>query len=117
MGDRANVCVKEDSKDKGVFLYTHWGGAELPRDLQIALTKRWRWTDPQYLTRIIFDVMTEGQHGVETGYGIGTSCGDGEDRVLELDVEEQTVSRGGRVWTFEEYVNLTQEQIGHVWTP
>ena len=104
MGDRANVLVKENDDDPGVYLYTHWAGTELPYTLQEALAKRWRWDDTAYLTRIIFDTMTEGQQGNETGYGISTFCCDGEDRILEVNCKHQDVRRKARTWTFEEYI-------------
>ncbi len=63
MGDRANVLIKEDSKDGGVFLYTHCSGSDLPKILQKAIAKKWRWGDSPYLARIIFDQMTELEHG------------------------------------------------------
>lgn len=108
MGDRANVLVKEDSEDNGVYLYTHWNGTELPTILQDALKKRWRWDDCAYLTRIIFDEMTKDDHGEETGYGISSILGDGDDRILKVNVIEQTVKMGEREWTFEEYISLNK---------
>jgi hypothetical protein len=42
MGDRANVYVK-NTDTQGVFLYSHWGGTELPATVQKAL-KRKAWT-------------------------------------------------------------------------
>ena len=66
MGDRGQVKIN------GVYLYTHWGGSRLIDDVKDALRKRWRWSDEEYLARIIFDVMIGGEQGSETGYGIGT---------------------------------------------
>lgn len=117
MGDRANVCVREDEQDRGVYLYTHWDGSNLPQTLRDALAKEWRWQDIQYLTRIIFDEMTKDEHGTETGYGISSAVGDGEDRVLIVDGATQTVSKRGseRKWTFDEYVHLTDAEVESVW--
>ena len=106
MGDRANIQVKENDNDPGVFLYSHWGGTEIPFKLKIALSKRWRWDDSAYLTRIIFDTMTEGQHGEETGFGISTEIQDGHTRVLTVNVKNQTVSFGRSIWTFTEYLAI-----------
>jgi hypothetical protein len=36
-----------------------------------------RWDDDAYLARIMFDQMTLGDHGEETGFGITTSPPDG----------------------------------------
>jgi len=115
MGDRANIHIRENSEDVGVFLYSHWGGTELPEDLQRALAKKWRWNDTQYLTRIIFDVMTEERHGQETGYGISAWVGDGDRRVLVVNCDTQTVSYDGKTWTFEEYIKLAPKEINAVW--
>lgn len=115
MGDRANVCVRQDGSDLGVYLYTHWGGYALPEHLRVALAKHWRWDDAQYLTRIVFDVMTENSHGAETGYGITSQVWDGDDRVLVVDCSSQIVICGNKSWSFSEYIALSSEQIDEVW--
>lgn len=115
MGDRANVLVRQDKDDSGVYLYTHGAGTELPATLQKALAKGWRWDDAPYLTRIIFDTMTERYHGEELGYGISTWISDGEKRILEVNCDARTVSRKYTVWTFEQYVNLSPAEIETVW--
>lgn len=115
MGDRANVLVKADKKDKGVYLYTHWHGSQLPRKLGISLGKRWRWDDAQYLARIIFDDMIGELQGGETGFGISSMPGDGTDRVLIVDCSTKTVTDANLdekktfgEWTFEEYLKGPQ---------
>lgn len=115
MGNRANVLVKESEIDGGVYLYTHWAGSDIPADLQKALAKKIRWNDCQYLTRIIFDTITEGEQGNETGYGISAFCGDGSGRVLVVNVDAETVSFKGKSWSFDEYVSLSQRDISEVW--
>lgn len=92
MGDRANIVVRDRYvKDPGdreaVVLYSHWGGYEMPETLRKALARRQRWDDESYLARIIFDTMTEGDHGSETGYGISTRMPDNEYDLLVLDSE------------------------------
>ena len=109
MGDRANVNVKASEDDKGVFLYTHWSGTELPVILKRALAKRWRWGDDQYLARIIFDEMIGDRQGNETGYGISSYCGDGNSRVLVVDTKSQSVSFDDKSWTFEEYISTPDD--------
>ena len=70
MGDRRNVVVEFNSKNS-VALYTHWSGTELPQIVANALARgRARWTDPTYLTRIIFSEMIQHEILDETGYGI-----------------------------------------------
>jgi hypothetical protein len=109
MGDRANVWVREDGADSGVFLYTHWDGTDLPLTLREALTRgRDRWTDTPYLTRIIFCEMVRGNEMATTGYGISSRVGDGDDRVLEVNIALQLVFINGRRLSFEEYVELEE---------
>ena len=130
MGDRANVFVVErqgkDAKDvKGVYLYTHWAGHELAQVVQDALAKRWRWDDDSYLTRIIFDEMTKGDHGAETGYGISASMGDNGHQIIAVDPRQQRIGfckEGAELkpglellWTFEEYVALSGEELGQAY--
>ena len=90
MGDRANVKII-DGVDNPVWLYSHWGGGELPEILHMALNRRQRWTDPSYLSRIIFCQMVKGQEDGETGFGISSVIGDNEHLILVVDVENQTV--------------------------
>lgn len=115
MGNRANVLVRHNKADSGVYLYTHWSAPELPATLQAALARGLRWDDPPYLTRIIFDKMTERQQGNETGFGISAFEVDGNPRLLEVNVVEQTVSYGDREWSFDEYVALMPSEIEAVW--
>ena len=116
MGDRANVFMKGYQEEPGVFMYTHWSGYDLPVTVQRALQKRWRWSDPQYLARIIFCEMIKGQEDRETGYGLSAVVGDGDYRVVQVDAYTQTVTFGkasgtlfipeGNTYSFDEYVSL-----------
>lgn len=104
MGDRANVQVKSASTGS-VFLYTHWGGTELSQTVRRALARQQRWNDAQYLARIIFDTMTEGDHGAETGFGISAKLIDGDAKVLVVDCDAQTVTlHNGWERTFDDYI-------------
>ena len=91
MGDRGQVFVKRFGGEDGVYLYTHWGATTLPQDVEKAIAKRWRWNDPDYLARIIFDVMTEDSHGEETGYGIGIQEAGDIWRLITVDCKAQTI--------------------------
>ncbi len=133
MGDRANIHIREDHADHGVYLYTHWNGTELPATLQKALARKQRWNNPAYLARIIFDTMTDGEHGSETGHGIATRPCDGQDRILQVDTDLQIVTRGhirepgsalvegavwvasGTWWTFDAFLTLTPAELDRVW--
>jgi hypothetical protein len=72
--------------------------------------KRWRWDDGAYLTRIIFDEMTQGEME-ETGYGISTRIQDGANRILIVNCKQQSVSFGNSIWTFEEFITLDWHDI------
>jgi hypothetical protein len=92
MGDRAQVAIK-DGEGK-VYLYGHWIGADIFRDAARAIERApTRRKDAEYLARIIFDEMKEGDSKGETGFGIGTRLhGDTEHFVAVLDCETETVS-------------------------
>lgn len=100
MGDRGNIAIITNPKlplTKGgaVWLYTHWSGVAIPEIVQRALAKgKDRWTDPPYLARIIFDVLTEGDDGT-TGFGIDTSPGDNEHDYIVVDPFNKQVHRYG----------------------
>lgn len=114
MGDRANVKIVD--RESTVYLYTHWAGSELPSTLQSALARKQRWNDGQYLAKIIFSQMVKDHEDAETGYGISSVCGDGDSRILEVNVEDQTITRKSesdpkygsgltpKTCTFEEFV-------------
>jgi hypothetical protein len=94
MGDRANIVIRgtwpEDRHPKeAVFLYTHWGGEELPEALASGLTIASiadRLQDDHYLSRILFDAMT-GRKDEVTGHGISTRLSDNDGYpLLVVDV-------------------------------
>lgn len=88
MGDRGQVYIK----DEKTYLYTHWGATDLPAQVERAIAKKWRWDDPEYLARIIFDEMTDGSHGEETGFGIGHSQHGDIWMLVIVDCKKQTVT-------------------------
>lgn len=104
MGERGQVKIGK------VFLYTHWGGHKLKKIVKSALSKRWRWNDEEYLTRIIFDEMIKDEIGTETGYGIGTTKHtDLNYPLLEVDVIGQVVREEKKKWPFEEFIKIEVE--------
>jgi hypothetical protein len=108
MGDRANVKYIEDDKNV-IHFYTHWSGTELPETLRVALERgKERWDDSQYLARIIFCEMVRGAERALNGFGISTRVGDGEDRVVTVDVVNQTVTLSGKTLSFQEYVDQAE---------
>lgn len=126
MGNRANVCIRE-GEDK-IYLYTHWGGDSLCIKVYKAMKKKWRWDDPPYLARIIFDEMTKNRHGEEGGYGIWNSAGDNNSHpIIVIDTEQGKIffedpenhntyghddkHNYSSSWTFEEFINLDIEEV------
>lgn len=123
MGDRANVVVLQhhgEGDPQKVYLYTHWGGCELPFTLQKALERGVdRWDDEPYLTRIIFNQMTEGIEMEETGIGISTYLTDNEHPLLLVDCKDKLVSMVREKdensvlhqWPFDSFVALKKEEL------
>lgn len=73
MGDRGNISIQH-GQDHPVVFYTHWRGSEVAQIVAegLALAKRYgRLNDPQYATRILFNVL-QGDDRSELGFGIGT---------------------------------------------
>jgi len=116
MGDRGNIFVRESAdkeETRGVYLYSHWGGEELPLVLKRALSRKVRWDDGPYLTRIIFDEMTEGQRGEETGFGISATLGDNEHPIITVTPGQGVswVKEGLFATTFERFIEMSDEEI------
>ena len=123
MGDRGNIIIKGQYSDP-IYLYTHWGGTELPATAQEGLRfaapenehGQGRWTDGGYLARIVFQTMVGDSRGT-TGFGISTRQMDNEHPYIVLDARDQTVSiefpddlwgRGGqpsRTFTMREFAD------------
>ncbi len=115
MSDKANIrVISNNPNDYGVYLYTYWNGAELPRDLQNALLKRDRWDDGQYLGRIIFCEMIKDCSDA-IGYGISSYLEGGSRRILIVNPDTQTVQVKDKIWTFTEYIELSPEELGSIW--
>lgn len=115
MGDRANVVIlqrpQQDQELGGIYLYTHWGGSDLPIVLRNALARGLRWTDEQYLARIIFCEMVRGLESEETGFGISNYLADNDRPLIEVDANAQTVRIGKTTWTFEDYAKAKNQAI------
>lgn len=63
--------------------------------------------DFQYLNRIVFcEMLKDDRKGLEglTGFGITQKPWDGDDRVVTVDVEAQTVEIGGKTQSIAEYI-------------
>ena len=110
MGDRGQVLIE----DLGVYLYTHWSASDLVETTRRALAKKWRWDDPEYLARIIFDEM-KGDDRSETGFGIGTQKHEDVWRLVLVNCSTKTVTvqkcnfetepKTEKSYTFEEFIS------------
>lgn len=91
MGDRANIVLRQ--RDQHIYLYSHWGGSELPETLRQGLIRgQSRWDDETYLGRILFAEMTKGDENGTTGYGIGVYPSDNEYAYLVVNAKDGTVT-------------------------
>lgn len=121
MGDRGNVHVHEGDSP-GVFLYSEWTGSNLPMVVARALRRgKYRWTNPAYLTRIIFcEMLADAAHpGQEhayalevqtTGFGISTYIyGTSDHPTIHVDTDAQTVTQGSETATFQDLVKLLKK--------
>jgi hypothetical protein len=101
MGMRRNIALnyganEEKNRTDKIYLYTHWGAEGLEESLAKSLDRgRGRWTDPSYLSRIIFTDMTKDVGDELTGYGLAPYEVDPEFDTLEVDLEKQTVNGVG----------------------
>lgn len=113
----ANICVRNSIRDSGgVFLYTFSGRKNLPCLLQKALSRRQRWYDAPYLTRIIFDEMAAGTHGEEIGFGISSYCHEAYTHVMYVCCnEERIIISDGAQYSFEEFLELPQTFLAMIW--
>jgi len=94
MGDRANIVVKQEPDNPAeIFLYSHWGGEGLVTVLHRVLSRRDRWNDPAYLTRMIFSAMVKDDIDGSTGFGIGIDRPDNSYPYIVVDVPNQEVRR------------------------
>lgn len=88
IGDRGQVFIK----DVGVYLYTHWGASELINTVKEAMKRGVRWTDPEYLARIIFYEMAKADPDGSIGFGIGTTLHSDAWRVITIDCKLQIIT-------------------------
>jgi hypothetical protein len=98
MGDRAQVNVignVDEDWGTDIWLYTHWGGRNLPSVVKDTIARGERWGDTEYLARMLFSAMTRGDEDSPTGYGIGNSQHGDVYRVVTVNTDSRTVSFDG----------------------
>ena len=93
MGDRAQIGIRSTDGKHTVYLYSHRDGAGTYADLHRALERgRDRWTDNEYLARIIFCEMVKHDLHGKLGYGIGSDIlGDIEHPIPLLNCRDETI--------------------------
>lgn len=89
MGTQAQVFMK----DTGVYLYQHWDGYDLPNVVRRALCRNERWSDTDYLTRIIFCQMVSENNEITTatGYGISTNQKSDIEYLITLTPDKKVI--------------------------
>jgi len=127
MGDRGNIAVIQSANNgqrAQVWLYSHWGGSNLPAQLQAGLAAgKNRWQDESYLIKVLFGyALPEDAWRREIGSGISARMQDNEHDILVVDIpkqrvftmEEAELDENGQIpaifearkyWSFEEYSN------------
>jgi hypothetical protein len=101
MGMRRNIRLDYGGTNQ-IYLYTHWGAQYLEDTLRVALIRdRSRWSDPEYLARIIFSEMIKDEVLDTNGYGLAPYEMDDQYPTIRVDLQHQTVGRQ----PFEEFVN------------
>lgn len=92
MGYRGNIAIVQSNNDQ-VWLYSHWGGSELPQQLKKAMHKAEpRWTDESYCAKIIIGNCVPAKNwNEETGYGISCRLQDNEYPINVVDLNRQIV--------------------------
>lgn len=137
MGSRGNVFITNTKDEEyqrenpygsevrqlGIYVYSHWDGHELPEYVQAALLRgRDRWTDPQYLARILVDQICVNGRDQDTGYGIGLTIGDNSFpiTIVDLGLQEVAWAAEGRERDRDSWVKRTdftmfvkQQKVGY----
>lgn len=116
MGERANiVCLQNGGEGAPLYLYTHWGGHDLPVLLQRALEAgRKRWGDEQYLTRILFSHLVGDRWAEETGFGLTTYLCDNSYPLLVVDASCKRVAVAENPKALPK--GLSDESVETFWT-
>ena len=100
MGDRGNIAMVFDKeRTQQVWIYSHWGGSDLPELLKVGLSAgKSRWGDDSYLARIILcNVIPANQLAETTGFGISCTMQDNEHPILVVDMPTKTSVQDARV--------------------
>ena len=114
MGCRGTIEIWEHadapkSEERPVVLYTHWGAREMEDDLRDVLSRKLRWNDPSYLSRMIFSRMIRNDIDGELNYGILTdNVGDAEVEIIVDCNRQEVIVKGwdeNDTYTFDEFID------------
>lgn len=98
VGDRGNIKLVSEYGEP-IYFYTHWAAYRLPEIVAQGLDKgRDRWGDEDYLNRIIFQTLLEGDES-NLSYGISTREAGDAWRLVEVDHAKEEVSIYERVYS------------------
>jgi hypothetical protein len=76
-----------------VYIYTHSSASKLVAEVHEVLSRKKRWDDPDYLTRmIVCGIIPYDQWNSEFGYGIGTQLYVDINLLISIDTTHQTIS-------------------------
>ena len=76
-----------------IYLYTHDNAKTLVGTVHEALSRRERWDDPDYLTRIIFCAMVPPDEWHSTkGFGIGVQYYVDSNLLITIDIQERWIT-------------------------
>ena len=112
MGCRGTIEIWEHAAspdESPVVLYTHWGAKEMEDDLRAVLSRKQRWNDPSYLSRMIFSRMIRNDIDGELNYGILTdNVGDAEKEIVVDCNRQEVIVKGydeNDTYTFDEFID------------
>lgn len=119
MGARNNIHIYPDRTSTPITIYAHWGGDHLRIAAHQGIMQAHdRWHDQQYATRIIMHTILNNICDEHSSTGAGIALGlnstdqDIEYLPIHINVPNQVVLIGDWSWTFSEYNELFNQQLG-----
>jgi len=121
MGARINYVFKDTESAIGepmsyVVLYSHWGEAEVQRDIAMALEHaRPRWGDMSYCTRMIISYLIQDSVLDQTGFGIyaiNDLHQDLGDTTVIIDMSKETIIDDNQnVIVWQDFINAYKNEL------
>lgn len=114
MGDRANICIKED--EHKLYIYAHNDGQDLyvkaQEGLRAAIDYH-REEDYSYFARIMIDTVLKKAYRPDIGYGISPFLTDNERPILTFNLNTKMVSLEGK-FNVSYPVFLEMKNLNHI---